>query len=79
MKKTELQKIFLKNPAWSADFKSIRKGIATWVTSDIKTGREYTFAVPVSDMGEATFNQYMPCKELFRWLVDTAQEDGKNA
>jgi hypothetical protein len=73
MEKNDIKKeLYKQKPV--ATLAYIRKGIAVYETTlkDVNpTGDSLSvfFEVPVSDMGDATFNYVMDAKLLIRWII----------
>lgn len=58
--------LYKQNPM--ASFEYIRKGLA-YYRSNLNDGTVISFEIPVSDMGDADFNNYIEAKYLIRWIV----------
>lgn len=60
------KKLYIEKP--EALFFQMGKGMV-WYLAHFKDGEKVEFAIPISDMGEATFYSVMDAKLLIRYLV----------
>lgn len=78
MNTNELKKLIYKdNPA--AILIYVRKGRVLYRARIGEEGTNVTFDIPVEEMGDAQFDNYMDAKLLLRWLVEPEITMKKNA
>lgn len=50
----------------------------TTIKKDADEDADLYFLIPISDVGDAVFEKFMPAQQLIRWIVDTNVNEQSN-